>query len=284
MGAAKQTIFVGFDSAWADKPDGPGAICSIDLSGDRFSDFSPPEMVGFGAALTYINRLQRSDAATLIALDQPTIVPNRTGMRPVEKTVASLISWLGGGVQPANRGKTMFFGDEAPIWPFLEKLEAIEDPDTARVAAHGKYLMEVFPALALASYSSAFFGYRKGPRYNPDRKTFRIEDWIATIDAAIHEATRFSCLQLVAWLNGLRTNLAPRKADQDRLDSALCLLVAMRWRLFPREMSVLIGDLRTGYMVAPVCAPVMQRLRQAASERDVPIDAASKHNSIHRSS
>ena len=58
MGAAKQTIFVGFDSAWADKPDGPGAICSIAFSGDRFSDFAPPEMVGFGAALTHINRLR----------------------------------------------------------------------------------------------------------------------------------------------------------------------------------------------------------------------------------
>ena len=112
----------------------------------------------------------------------------------------------------------------------VENLEAIEDPEVARVAAQGEYLMEVFPALALASYSPAF-GYRKGPRYNPDRKTFRIEDWIATIDAAINEATRFSCLQLVAWLTGLRTNLAPRKVDQDRLDSALCLLVAMRWRL-----------------------------------------------------
>jgi predicted RNase H-like nuclease len=145
MGAAKQTIFVGFDSAWADKPDGPGAICSIAFLGDRFSDFSPPEMVGFGAALTYINRLQRSDAATFVALDQPTIVPNRTGMRPVEKAAASLISWLGGGVQPANRGKTMFFGDEAPIWRFIEKLEAIEDPEAARVAAQGEYLMEVFP-------------------------------------------------------------------------------------------------------------------------------------------
>jgi hypothetical protein len=89
----------------------------------------------------------------------------------------------------------MFFGDEAPIWRFIEKLEAIEDPEAARVAAQGEYLMEVFPALSLASYSPAFFGYRKGPRYNPGRKTFRIEDWIATIDAAINEVTRFSCLQ-----------------------------------------------------------------------------------------
>ena len=59
----------------------------------------------------------------------------------------------------------MFFGDEAPIWRFIEKLGAIEDPEAARVAAQGEYLMEVFPALALASYSPAFLGYRKGPRY-----------------------------------------------------------------------------------------------------------------------
>ena len=205
MSAAKHITFVGFDSAWADKPDGPGAICSIAFSSDRFLDFAAPELVGFDAALTHINRLRRPDAVTLIALDQPTIVPNATGMRPVEKTVATLISWLGGGVQPANRGKAMFFGEEAPIWRFLEKLKAIEDPEAARVAAHGEYLMEVFPALALASYSPAFLGYRKGPRYNPDRKTFRIEHWTATIDAAIQEATRFSCFQLVHWLNDLRT-------------------------------------------------------------------------------
>ena len=29
----------------------------------------------------------------------------------------------------------MFFADEAPIWRFLEKLEAIEDPGSARGAA-----------------------------------------------------------------------------------------------------------------------------------------------------
>jgi hypothetical protein len=29
-------------------------------------------------------------------------------------------------------------------------------------------LIEVFPALALASYSPAFLGHRKSPRYNPD--------------------------------------------------------------------------------------------------------------------
>jgi predicted RNase H-like nuclease len=49
-----------------------------------------------------------------------------------------------------------------------------------------------------------------------------------------------------------------------------------RWRLSPREMSVAIGDLKNGYMVAPVSATIMGRLTQAALERGVPINALSE--------
>jgi hypothetical protein len=54
----------------------------------------------------------------------------------VEKVAASLISWMGGGVQPANRGKLAMFGPKAPIWDFLEKLAATENPEDARTAVH----------------------------------------------------------------------------------------------------------------------------------------------------
>jgi predicted RNase H-like nuclease len=84
--------------------------------------------------------------------------------------LSSLIGWMGGGVQPANRSRTMFFGEAAPIWRFLENLAAIGDPEMARVADQGVYLLEVFPALALAAFDPAFFGRLKGPRYNPDRR------------------------------------------------------------------------------------------------------------------
>ena len=71
--------------------------------------------------------------------------------------------------------------------------------------------MEVFPALALASYSQAFFGYRKGPRYHPDRNTFRIEDWIATIDAAIQKQQDF-VLAACRLAQRVTDELAPEKS------------------------------------------------------------------------
>jgi predicted RNase H-like nuclease len=52
---------------------------------------------------TFIRRVRSDDGVTLIALDQPALVPNLTGMRPVERVAARLISRLGGGVQPSNR-------------------------------------------------------------------------------------------------------------------------------------------------------------------------------------
>jgi hypothetical protein len=138
-------IFVGFDSAWADKKTAPGAICSVLFDGEGFADFRPPELKSFNGALDYIRDLQRPDMPTLVALDQPTIVPNTTSMRPAEKVAASLISWMGGGVQPANSGLRLF-REDAPIWRFLKSLNATEDPEAARTAGRGLHLNGSIPS------------------------------------------------------------------------------------------------------------------------------------------
>jgi predicted RNase H-like nuclease len=278
----RAAVLIGFDSAWADKRTAPGAICSLRFNGSGLGDFRPPELTGFDGALDYIQSLRRPDMPTLVALDQPTLVPNETGMRPVEKAVASLISWMGGGVQPANRGLRLF-REDAPIHGFLKKLGAIEDPEAARTAKRGLHLMEVFPALALASLDASFFGRGTGPRYNPARrKTFRVEHWRAVIAAAQCEAELFGCPPLVAWLDEQRENPTPKKADQDCLDAALCLLIAIRWRFGARNQSVAIGDLKNGYIVTPVSELVIERLSKAAKARGVPIDALGKPNCVRR--
>jgi predicted RNase H-like nuclease len=271
---ATAAVFVGFDSAWADNPKAPGAICSVVFDGDRFVDFRHPESVGFQQALTHIERVRRLDLPTLIAIDQPTIVPNDKGMRPVDRAAASLISWMGGGVQPANRGKLAMFGPQAPIWAFMERLAATQDPEIARTATEGVHLMEVFPALALASFSPKFFGRLMGPRYNPARrKTFRRDDWRAVILSAITEARRYGFHAMVGWLDELHMWEKPSKMHQDRLDAAICLLVAIRWRVGARDESVVLGDLQSGYMLAPVSSAVMTRLSHDALARGVPVNA-----------
>ena len=88
----------------------------------------------------------------------------------------------------------------------------------------------------------------------------------------MREATDWGCAPLVGWIEGMSANTAPRKESQDRLDAALCLLIAIRWRLGKREQSVAVGDLKNGYIVSPVSEPVFRRLREVAATPGVPIN------------
>jgi predicted RNase H-like nuclease len=164
------------------------------------------------------------------------------------------------------------FDDDAPIWRFIEGLGAIQDPEHARLATSGRYLIEVFPALAVLALETAFFGRLLGPRYNPERrKTFRLDHWRTVLGAVATEARRLGCEAAADWLPCLDVNPVS-KADQDRLDALICLLVGLRWRLDPRDRSIMLGCLNNGYMVAPVVSLMHERLSDAAALRRVPID------------
>lgn len=266
-------VYIGFDSAWTDNPKSPGAICAVGIEDGRLAYFEAPRLVSFDQALTFVRDARSDSGATLIALDQPTVVPNLSSMRPVERVAASLISSLGGGVQPAHRGRIGMFCDAAPIWRFLAALGAREIPEEARVADRGLYLMEVFPALALASMDARFFERRRAPKYNPDRrKTFCLTDWICVAEGAAKRAEQLRCDDLAEWCRMSARITQPRKSDQDKLDAALCVLIALHWRLQPRETSLLLGNVATGYMVLPASPAVRSYLSGPAQKHSVPMD------------
>ena len=110
-------------------PEHPATLVRRLLMADG-SPISLPQLGGFAKALEFIRSVHRDDRPTLAAVDQPTIVPNADGMRPVNKVAASTVSWIGGGVQPANHAKINMFSDNAPILRFIQCLEAAENPRT----------------------------------------------------------------------------------------------------------------------------------------------------------
>lgn len=266
---------IGFDSAWTDNPKSPGAVCVIRMDGQGTRTMLAPEPASFARALAVIEGERAASRLCLVAIDQPTIVPNLSGCRPVDRVAASLISWMGGGVQPANRSKTGMFDDAAPIWRFKAQLAAREDPEGARHAASGLFLIEVFPALALADFSTAFCGPKMGPRYNPARRrTFRPSHWTAVVDAVAAFAAEAGVAGVSAWCAQQCWDERPRKTDQDRLDAVICALVGVHWLVAPRERSVMIGDLSSGYMIAPAVHGIDGRLVGKAGQVGVPIDGA----------
>jgi predicted RNase H-like nuclease len=266
------TVIFGFDSAWTDAPRAPGAICAVAFDGRGQVSFHEPRLVSFAEARAFINDVGKDFAVSLVALDQPTVVPNIAGSRPVDKVAAALVSFVGGGVQPANRSKIGMFCDNAPIWSFLSSLNATEDPIQARTASAGHFLIEVFPALALPSLEDSFAQRLGAPTYNPqNRKKFRLDDWRAVARVIELSAEKIGGQQLADWARHMHDIDQPRKADQDKVDSALCALIGLFWRAGPATRSTMLGDVESGYMITPISDATRSRLQQAAIRRGVPV-------------
>ena len=70
----KDTIIYGFDSAWSDRS--PGAICAVSFDTRGRASFDYPVLVKFKEALEYVVTRRSAFARAVVALDQPTIVPN----------------------------------------------------------------------------------------------------------------------------------------------------------------------------------------------------------------
>ena len=123
------TLLVGFDSAWT--PTNSGALVgALHFDNGTFHGLGTPQIVDYRAAEDVILKWQTEQAptATVVLLDQPTIVTNTAGQRPVENIVGSPISLRYGGMQPANTAREEMFGKQAPVWPFLARFGGPADP------------------------------------------------------------------------------------------------------------------------------------------------------------
>lgn len=263
---------IGFDSAWTDK--NPGAISMITHNQGTLLNFTPPRLVRFEEATEMVQRAASASDFTLVALDQPTLVPSFESMRPVERVVGSIVNALGGGVQPANRSRETMFGDGAPIWKFLDRVGARENPAAAREATHGLFLIEVFPALALASIIPAIWKRGRAAKYNPgQRKTFVHADWGLVTEGIASLAQQWGIEPIMTAANELGELKSPTKSDQDKLDALICLTIAWAWRCRPRDELMVIGDGISGYMVTPVNNKTRPVLVKSALHRSVPVES-----------
>lgn len=269
---SSRQVIIGFDSAWTDNSRNPGAVTAL-VCEDAQTRFLPPRLATFDQAIAFIAEVSQGANYALIAVDQPTVVPNEAGCRPVERVAAGVISRLGGGVQPARRGGggSAMFGDAAPIWRFLRAVGGAQDPFAAQFADHGRYVVEVFPALALPSIVPEIWDRGRAAKYNPAARLYDRDDWTLVTRGAAAAASGLGEHAIDRFLLDLATVLRPTKGDQDRLDAVICLLIALMWRRRVGD-SLVLGDRSSGYMMTPVSRPTRAILEASASQRGVPVD------------
>jgi predicted RNase H-like nuclease len=267
---AVRICVVGFDSAWTDSSKVPGAICAVEINAAGSRSFLQPALATFDQAIAFIKEQSARSELCLVAIDQPTIVNNLRGSRPVERVVATAISYVGGGVQPANRSKENMFGDDAPIWRFKSALKGSDDVETCNLNSKGLFIAEVFPAFSLLTFNSAFWGRKLAPKYNPlNKRMFKLSDWKSVAATLAKIAHHEGLKEAAEWADRQAINPTPRKADQDKLDSLICALIGMRWLFDDRVNNVVIGDIATGYIISPCAFPIRIRLAEKARKKGV---------------
>ncbi len=162
------------------------------------------------------------------------------------------------------------FGDKAPIWQFKEYLGAEDNPELARNADSGLFLIEVFPALALPGLHTSFADRHCAPKYNPkNRKKFRVSDWDNVVKAMAVTARGLGLEECSEWCMRFFTKTNPSKGHQDQLDSVVCAIIGYVWLACERSDSLLLGDLESGYIVTPVSRETAGRLNTAANDQGV---------------
>jgi predicted RNase H-like nuclease len=259
-------LLIGFDSAWT--PTNSGALVGVlHLDDGTFHELGPPRIVNYREAEGLILKWQSEQVptATIILLDQPTIVKNAAGQRPVENIVGSPVSLRYGGMQPANTAKKEMFGEHAPIWRFLTRFSGPADP---LEPVEDTRVFETYPVLAIIALGWTLPDSRPAgrlPKYNPERrKTFSISDWQHVCRLASGAFRERGLLGIVRWIDDATRNTSPRKSDQDGLDACMCLLVALY--LVERKDCLMVGNRQTGYIVVPYSAGLRAELEARCNQ------------------
>lgn len=254
------TLLVGFDSAWT--PKNSGALVGVlQLDNGTFRDLGVPQKADYREAEGVILKWQseHTPTATIILLDQPTIVNNSSGQRPVENIVGSPVGVRHGGMQPANTARVEMFGKEAPVWPFLCRFGGSTNP--LQPVANTQ-VFETYPVLMIIAFGWVLPDSRAAgrlPKYNPERKkTFSISDWQYVCGLVAREFRERGLADIVKWINDAARNASPHKSDQDRLDACLCLLVGLY--LGERKHCLMVGNGETGYIVVPYSSGLHEEL------------------------
>lgn len=263
------SLLVGFDSAWTAANQG-ALIGVIRHDNGGFQSLGLPLVAHFDAAERAIKAWEAEHAVerTIILIDQPTIVRNATGQRPVENIVASPVSRRYGGMQPANTGRRGMFDDGAPIWPFIDRFGG---PADLLACSRHTEIFETYPVLTIIARGWTMSDEHRTsgrlPKYNPVRRlTFRKEDWAYLCSRLAEFFEDHGVDAIASWIKSVRDLELPRKADQDCLDACLCLLAAIE--MADGKEFLVIGEQESGYIVTSASISLETELKSRCNQTD----------------
>ena len=242
-----RSVAIGIDLAWA--PKNPTGLAVATITPDDVRVLTTTTAKTNAEILDFI-RPHLSDALT-IAIDAPTIVPNETGMRPVERGLLRDKTLLKAHATayPANRTRLGEYNGGIPRGEELIRLlrESFQVLEVGLPPARhdGLYAMEVFPLAAMVRLFSLTepLPYKAKKGRSPELCRAGLSSVIERLQALTSPALTIPDNLCVNGQVGSKL-----KGIEDRVDAVVCAYLAALASLGQAEC---LGDTRTGYIVMP---------------------------------
>lgn len=248
---------MGVDLAWSPKNATGLAVATV--SSDEVAVQEATTVTSNAGILSFIRRF--ASGPLTIAIDAPTIVPNQTGMRPVERRLQSTPEFQKASAAPfpANRERLGEYNNGVPrgeeLVTMLRREFGIQEIGCPPARHQAMYAMEVFPLAAMPRLFGAPFIYKAKKGRTPQQCQDGLSSYLAGIRNLRDPA--------ISIPDDLRVNGhsgGKLKDLEDRADAVLCAYIAALAWLGKAEA---VGDLETGYIVLPLPRspkPIMENI------------------------
>lgn len=235
-----RAVFVGVDLGWYGKPTGLAVFrwAHRKLQLTDIARIEKEEHI-----LDWIGEKARTRTA-VVAVDGPIIIPNKSGARPVERTINRHFWSFHAGCYPANLGQRF-----APtVLQFSRQLESMGFRFDLGMATQqeGRFQIEVHPHAASVNLFRLprIVKYKRGRRQERAKELNRFRRLLVDRLPELEPATSKLFLPTVPRTGNI-------KEVEDQLDAVLCAYIAAHWWYWGPAQNTLFGDRETGFIIVP---------------------------------
>lgn len=241
--------FIGIDLAWSS---GYSGICALVWQDNQLQLIELKHLEKLEEILTWIDNFISPLEGALIAVDAPTLISNKTGMRLADKLSHKYFHRYHAGCYPANLSRP-FAQQTVGFGLSLEQRGFVHTPRIEPQKV-GRYQIEVFPHPAIVNLFELdrILKYKKGRLEERKSELIRLYQYI--IDKLTSYQPKIILNETVLKIGtGLKQPITGKelKAMEDQLDSIICAYVAAYWWYWGKERNLILGDGDSGYIIVP---------------------------------
>ena len=232
--------FLGIDFGWENKPSG---LAALEWNGHSLHLVALDRLLEIREILKWVDRHSTPD--TVIGVDAPLVIPNRSGMRDADKLAHSRYGRYHAGCYPASQDDRC----SRPMSGFSAQLakRGFVHGDQLKARATGRHQIEVHPHAAVVQ----LFGLDKIVKYKKGTLAERRTGLQRLRTLLLERLPRLTPRLALETLPEIPEKGPALKDLEDRLDAITAAYVAAHWWYWGAERNRVLGDEAAGYIVVP---------------------------------